>query len=383
MGASMVDWAALRARFPLLERQCFINSCSYGLLSDAVEAAFHAYLADRHRYGSHWDAWVGRYEDLRGDFAKLLGADTDEIAVTTSASAGINSVATAMRFDGERDKVVITDLEFPTNAEIWFAQASRGADVVQVAAGGNATLLERLDEAIDERTRIVAVTHVCYRNGEKVDVAAVAKLAKAKGALMLVDGFQAVGTMPIDVRRIDCDFYVGGTLKYLLGTAGVAYLYAKRDTTAALQPTVTGWFAQEDSGAMDHTAHHPATSARRFEAGTPPVPNVYAAQAGLKIIAEIGLEAIGDRVAGLTARIADHAHAQGVAMATPDDPARRGAMVALKAKDAPAMVTALAGEGFVISSRDGNVRLSPHFYNEEADIDAVFEAIDKHRALMA
>ncbi len=381
--ASTIDWAALRKRFPLLERRCFINSCSYGLLSDSVEASFHAYLADRHRHGSHWDSWVGRYEDLRGDFAALLGADADEIAVTTSASAGINSVATAMTFDGERDKVVITDLEFPTNAEIWYAQAARGADVVQVAAGGNATLLERLEEAIDERTRIVAVTHVCYRNGEKVDVAAVAKLARSKGALILVDGFQAVGTMPIDVRQIDCDFYVGGTLKYLLGTAGVAYLYAKRETTAALQPTITGWFAQEDIGAMDHTAHHPAPSARRFEAGTPPVPNVYAAQAGLKIIAEVGLDAIGARIAGLTARIADHARAQGLATATPDDPARRGAMVALKAKDAPAMVIALEREGFITSSRDGNVRLSPHFYNVAADIDRVFEAIAKHRALMA
>ena len=379
---SAPDWNTQRARFPLLGRQCFMNSCSYGLLSDSVENAFLEYLGDRHAHGSHWDAWVGRYEALRSDFARLLGCTAAEIAVTGSASAGINAVASAMAFDEVRDKVVITDLEFPTNAQIWYAQETRGATVERVVAEGNVSLLERLADAIDERTRIVAVTHVCYRNGEKLDVAAIARLARAKGAYVLIDGFQAVGTMPIDVTALDCDFYVGGTLKYLLGSAGIAYLYARDATTAALQPTATGWFAQEDIGAMDARAHHPAASARRFEGGTPPIPNVYAARAGLAIIEEIGLGAIGERIAALTALIADHARAAGIPMATPDDPARRGAMVALRSHDAPAMVAALHEANIVTSSRDGNVRLSPHFYNEPGDVDTVFRAIGRHRALM-
>ncbi len=380
--ATSPDWSALRARFPLLRRQCFMNSCSYGLLSDSVEAAYHEYLDDRHAHGSHWDAWVGRYEALRGDFARLLGCTADEVAVTGSASAGINAVASAMAFDKDRDKVVITDLEFPTNAQIWYAQEARGATVERVVAEGNASLLERLEDAIDERTRIVAVTHVCYRNGEKLDVAAIARLAKAKGAYVLIDGFQAIGTAPIDVTAIDCDFYVGGTLKYLLGSAGIAYLYVRGATTAALQPTATGWFAQEDIGAMDARGHHPVASARRFEGGTPPIPNIYAARAGLSIIEEIGLAAIGERIAGLTALIADHARVAGIPMATPDDPARRGAMVALRAHDAPAMVLALHEANIVTSSRDGNVRLSPHFYNEPGDVEKVFSEIGRHRALM-
>ena len=375
-------WSALRARFPLLAQERFINSCSYGVLSTDVEAAFHSYLADRHRHGSHWDAWIGHYEALRADFALLLGASVDEIAVTTSASAGINAVASALRFDGGRDKVVITDFEFPTNAQIWHAQAMRGAKVAQIAGDERTPLLERLAQTIDETTRIVAVTHVCYRNGERLDVAAIARMARAKGALVLIDGFQAVGTMPIDVAALDCDFYVGGTLKYLLGTAGVAFLYARAATTAALEPTATGWFAQADIGAMDHRAHTPAPSARRFEAGTPPVPNVYAARAGLAILAEAGLPAIGARIAMLTARIAEHAAALGIPMATPTDPDRHGAMMALRSHDAPAMVDALHGERIVTSSRDGNVRLSPHFYNSAADIDEVFNAIGRHRALM-
>lgn len=379
---SAPDWNTQRARFPLLGRQCFMNSCSYGLLSDSVEQAFLEYLGDRHAHGSHWDAWVGRYEALRGDFARLLGCTADEIAVTGSASAGINAVASAMSFDEIRNKVVITDLEFPTNAQIWYAQETRGATVERVVAEGNDSLLDKLADVIDERTRIVAVTHVCYRNGEKLDVAAIARLARAKGAYVLIDGFQAVGTMPIDLTALGCDFYVGGTLKYLLGSAGIAYLYARDATTAALQPTATGWFAQDDIGAMNARAHHPAASARRFEGGTPPIPNVYAARAGLAIIEEIGLGAIGDRIAALTALIADHARAAGIPMATPDDPARRGAMVALRSHDAPAMVAALHEANIVTSSRDGNVRLSPHFYNEPGDVDTVFRAIGRHRALM-
>lgn len=378
--AAAIDWAAWRARFPLLASHGFINSCSYGLLSTDVEAAFHQYLADRHVHGSHWDHWIGRYEDLRAGFAALLGADVDEIAVTGSASAGINSVATAMQFDGERRKIVITDLEFPTNAQIWHAQAMRGAEIVQVAEGSS--LLDQLDAAIDERTRIVAVTHVCYRNGEKLDVAAISRLAHARGAYVLIDGFQAIGTAPIDVHAIGCDFYAGGTLKYLLGTAGVGYLYARRDTTAELQPTVTGWFAQDDIGAMDHRRHRPTGTARRFEAGTPPVPNVYAAAAGLGIIADVGLDAIGQRIEMLTARIIAHARQLSLSLATPDDPARHGAMIALRSHDAPAMVAALHGEDIVTSSRDGNLRLSPHFYNDEGDIDRAFDAIARHRALM-
>lgn len=380
--AKTADWSRLRARFPLFERQCFMNSCSYGVLSDSVEAAYLEYLADRHAHGSDWDAWIGRYEALRSDFSRLLRCTPEEIAVTGSASAGINAVASAMSFDDDRKKIVITDLEFPTNAQIWYAQEARGATVERVIADGNATLLERLEEAIDERTRIVAVTHVCYRNGEKLDVAAIARLARAKGAYVLIDGFQAVGTMPIDMREIDCDFYVGGTLKYLLASAGVAYLYARAATTAELQPTATGWFAQQDIGAMDARAHHPATSARRFEGGTPPIPNVYAARAGLAIIEEIGLRAIDERIAGLTASIAAHANQLGIPMATPDDASRRGAMVALRSHDAPAMVAALHEANIVTSSRDGNVRLSPHFYNEQSDVETVFRAIERHRPLM-
>lgn len=377
-----IDWKQQRARFPIFGSTLYINSCSYGALSNEVEAAFHAYLADRHANGSDWDNWVGHNEALRVDYADLFGASPAEIAVTPSASAGINSVASAMDFSGDRNKVVITDLEFPTNAQIWYAQEQRGAVVERVTADDRDSLLERLAAAIDETTRIVAVTHVCYRNGEKLDVAAIGELARSKGAYFLIDGYQAIGTMAIDLPTWGADFYVGGTLKYLLGTAGIGFLYARQGILDAMHPTVTGWFAQEDIGAMDHTRHNPAHSARKFEGGTPPVPNIYAVRAGLGILAEVGLPAIEARIAGLTERIAERAGEAGITLATPAAAERRGAMVALRCRDAGQLVDALRRENIVTSWRDGNLRLSPHFYNREDDIDAVFDALGRHLHLV-
>lgn len=380
---SGIDWERQRARFPIFGSTLYINSCSYGALSNEVEAAFLAYLADRHANGSDWDNWVGHNEALRVDYAGLLGVSPAEIAVTPSASAGINSVASAMDFSGVRNKVVITDLEFPTNAQIWYAQEPRGAVVERVTASDGADLIESLSAAIDETTRIVAVTHVCYRNGEKLDIAAIGKLARAKGAYFLVDGYQAAGTMAIELASWGADFYVGGTLKYLLGTAGVGYLYARHAILDQLQPTATGWFAQENIGEMDHTRHTPAHSARKFEGGTPPVPNIYAARAGIGILAQIGLHSIEARISGLTARIVEHAEAAGIALATPADAKCRGAMVALRCRDAGGLVDALSHENIVTSWRDGNLRLSPHFYNNEDDIDMVFAALGRHAHLVS
>lgn len=377
-----IDWARQRARFPVFGSKVYINSCSYGALSNEVEAAFHAYLTGRHANGSDWDNWVGHNEALRIDYAGLFGVSPAEIAVTPSASAGINSVASAMDFSGKRNKIVVTDLEFPTNAQIWYAQERRGAVVERVVADNGVDLLERLAAAIDETTRIVAVTHVCYRNGEKLDIAAIGQLARAAGAFFLVDGYQAAGTMAIDLASWGADFYVGGALKYLLGTAGIGYLYVRQGVQDEMHPTVTGWFAQEEIGAMDHTRHNPAHDARKFEGGTPPVANIYAARAGLGILAEIGLPAIEAQIAGLTERIIERARETGIVLATPAAAKRRGAMVALRCLDAGRLVDALSHDGIVTSWRDGNLRLSPHFYNTEEDIDRVFAALGRHPDLV-
>ena len=241
------DWTALRALFPTLRHKAYLAIGSYGLLAKPVEAALRLYLNDRLEKGVDWGGLGQRQEAVREAVAGLLNADADEIAVTTSASAGINSLASSLEFLDPRNKVVVSNLEFPTGAQIWHAQASRGAVVEHAPEAADGTVpLEHFDRLIDERTKLVQITHVCYRNGAKIDVPGVVRLAHERGALVLLDCFQSVGAVDIDVGVLGVDFAVGGMLKYLLGTAGIGFLYVARRHIAALTPTVSGWFAQAD-----------------------------------------------------------------------------------------------------------------------------------------
>lgn len=381
-GNAVPDWARIRSRFPILENKTYLNSCSYGAMSDDVKNALYRYIRDREERGTDWDYWVERNESVRHAVANFLGAKPDEIAITTSASASINSLASAMDFTGPRKKVVISDFEFPTNAQIWYAQEPRGAEIVRVPERDGYIPAEDFASAIDEDTLLVAVTHVCFRNGARLDIPAIADIARDKGALMMVDGFQGLGTFEFDVGNSSVDFVVGGMLKYLLGTAGLAFLYVRDELIEKLVPTVTGWFAQSDIFAMDNTGYDPSPTARRFETGTPPVPNSYAAEAGLKIIGEVGLPAIEFRIREITAAIIAEAKSTGYTLAVPEDPERHGALITLRSLDENAIVAALENDGIVTSCRSGNLRISPHFYNNSDDVDALFRALRQHKHLL-
>ncbi|HEX5404146.1 MAG TPA: aminotransferase class V-fold PLP-dependent enzyme [Pseudonocardiaceae bacterium] len=372
----------IRHRFPIFGHRVYLNSCSQGAVSDVVRAAYESYLGTLEAEGSLWSHWTDRAERLRGAYARLLHADPSSIAVTTSASAGAASVASALDF-GVRDTVVTTDLEFPTIGQIWHAQERHGARVVHVeSTEDNLLPLDRLAAAIDDRTAIVSVTHVCYRNGSLTDVEAVVRLAHERGALVLLDSYQAAGAVPIDVGALGVDFVVGGALKYLLASPGVGYLYANPATTGHLVPTSTGWFADEDIFAMRIDAYRPAATARRFESGTPPIPSVYAATAGVELMLEIGVERTAVHVAALNDRLIDEVAALGGVIATPKDSARRGPLVAVAATDAEQLVDRLAEDGIVTSSRDGNLRISPHCYNNDEDIDRLLIALRVNRDLL-
>src|SRR5262245_13643042 len=274
----------IRNRFPIFKSKIYLNSCSQGALSDDVKQSYADYLRDWDEKGSPWEYWVERQEAARHAFAGLVNAETSEVAVTTSVSAGVSALASAFDFTGERNKIVVSDFEFPTVAQIWHAQEARGAQVVHVPAAGNTIPLSRFNDAIDEHTAIVSITHVCFRNGSKLDIPAIVELAHRKGALVLLDSYQALGTMPVDVKKLKVDFLVGGVLKYLLASAGLAYLYVRKDLINGLNPTSIGWFSQANIFAMDIYGSTLSPTARRFEAGSPPVPNIYAAVAGIKLV---------------------------------------------------------------------------------------------------
>src|SRR6202789_2056361 len=327
------NFEVLRKEFPVLQRKTYLNSGSYCALANEVRAAFDAYMEDRLLVGANWDVWVTKNESVRGLTAKLLNASPDEIAVTASVSAGLDALASAVNFTGPRNKVVVSDFEFPTNAQIWHAQEPRGAKVVHVPRAADGYIpAEMFAKAIDEQTKLVAITHVCFRNGAKLDIPGIVRLARAKGAMVLLDCYQSVGSLDIDVKALDVDFAAGGMLKYLLGTAGIGFLYAKDSCVRSLVPTNSGWFAQADITAMDITANRPAPNARRFEAGTPPVVNCYAAEAGLKFLLAVGTPAIEKRNYALTRRCMQRLAEIGWPSITPTQDERRGATVALPSR---------------------------------------------------
>ncbi|HLZ83251.1 MAG TPA: aminotransferase class V-fold PLP-dependent enzyme [Caulobacteraceae bacterium] len=378
------DWAAFRALFPTLRHKAYLASGSYGLLGAPVEAAIRRYMEDRLEKGADWGGWVARAEAVRDGMAALLNAGADEIAVTASASAGINSLASALDFAGPRNKVVVSNFEFPTGAQIWHAQERRGAVVEHVPEGPDGGVpLAHFERAIDERTKLVQVTHVCYRNGQRLDVAGVARIARERGALVLLDCFQSVGALEVDVKALGVDFAVGGMLKYLLGTAGIGFLYADRRRIAEMVPTVGGWFAQADTNAMDIFANDPSPTAARFQAGTPPVMNCYAAEAGVGLIRAVGVAAIEARIRDLIGEAMDRLAEAGCKLATPREDARRGPQVAIRSTDAAALTERLAERGVIASWRDGNVRAMFHAYNDVSDIGALVEGLTAHRELLA
>lgn len=378
-----IDVKRLRTRFPTLKHKAYINSGSYGLLALEVQQAFEHYLAGRLDSGADWGAWVQRYEDVRSRVATLLGAKPDEIAVTASASAGLNALASSFSFTGVRNKIVVSDFEFPTSGQIWHAQERAGAHVEHVPENAQGFIpLEAFERAIDDRTQLVAITHVCYRNGARLDVAEIVRMARRKGAFVLLDCFQSVGAMQVDVRALGVDFAVGGMLKYLLGTAGIGFLYVREDHIATLTPKASGWFAQADVDAMEVSRNVPSTTARRFQAGTPPVPNCYAALAGLDIILELGPEAIERHVLDLTGRCMDRLLEAGCRLATPRDDAQRGPTVAICARDAVELTTRLAERNVITSCRDDNVRAMFHVYNDDSDMDALIEGLLANRRLL-
>ena len=374
-----------RSRFPIVTRRVYVNSCSQGALSTDVDEAMRAYLESWHELGSPWEMWVEQVERLRARFAASIGADADEIAVTASASAGINAVASALTCTGPRSHVVIGDFEFPTMAQIWLAQERRGATIRRARASSSSpdTLpLEAYDAVIDERTLIVPATHVCFRNGHRTDIAGLVRLAHDRGAYVFLDDYQRTGSGPIDVHALGVDFMVTGCLKYLIAAAGIGFLYVRRELIERFEPTVTGWFGRVNPFAFRIDELDWPVGANRFESGTPAVPNAYAAFAGLDLLGRMGYGAIGAQVEHLVGRYASAAREAGFLVRTPSASDRRGPLVVVQSLDAPALVQKLAGRGIIASCRGNGLRVAFHAYNTDEDVDAVMSALVAESALL-
>jgi len=376
--------AAIRGEFPIFETTTYLNSCSQGALSHRVREAVEGWLAGWDENGAEWDFWVERNEAFRTAIARLLHARADDVAVTTSVSQGVSALVSALDLAGDRNRIVISEYEFPTVGQIAHAQELRGAEVVHVRPDPDGSIPpERFADKIDERTALVCCTTLSYRSGHRHDVAAIAEAAHAAGAIVLADSYQACGAIELDVRSLGADAVTGGTVKYLLGTSGLGFMWVRPELRERLLPTQTGWFADEDIFAMSIADYSPHASARRFDAGTPPVPSLYAGVAGLALVEEAGVPSIEEHVGALVERLFDGLDELDATVTTPRDPRRRGPLVCVRSTDAGALVEALAGERIVVSAREDKIRVALHLYNVGDDVDTLLEALARKRGLLA
>jgi selenocysteine lyase/cysteine desulfurase len=310
---------------------------------------------------------------LEAQYAQVIGAHADEIVLTPSVTTGLASLASCLRFDGDRRGIVLARREFPTDCHVWLAQQAHGATVVWVDGDD----VDSYVEVIDERTACVSASRVSYLDGRVLDVTTLGRVAAAAGAFMVIDDYHGSGVIPLDVHSTCASALVGGPLKYLLGGPGVAFVYVRRDLVPDLTPTVTGWFAQRDFFAFDNQRLDWPDTAQRLALGTPAPAAIYAAAAGLSIVLEVGVERIRERVLELTGYLISRLDERGYRVRTPAEPERRGGVVAFEVAQPKPALDALLDAGVVVDERHGALRASPHFFTSDDDLDALLDALTR------
>ena len=370
---------AYRDEFPVVADRTYLISASLGPLSRRARAAADEHLELWSRLGPEelwFDHGMARLDETRARFARMIGADIDEIAIVPSVSAGLSSIASCLRYD-DRPKVVLTDMDFPTNHYVWLAQQARGAKLDVVASpDGIRVAAQDVVECIDDHTRIVNVNRVLFESSWIMDLPPIVAAARERGALLVVDDFHGTGIVPIDVHALGIDLLVTGVLKWVCGGQGLALLYCRKDLIAQMEPLVVGWFGTKDPFEFDRSTLALRDDARRFEAGTYTLPQAWTAAAALGLIEEVGVEAIRARNQELTRGIIERADDLGLELLSPRDDDRRGGLVRLRipggVEAAKRLLHRLFQRDVVLDQRGDAVRISPHYFNNEADLDRAF-----------
>jgi kynureninase len=377
----LTDLEAYRDEFPVLSKKAYLISASLGPVSNRARGYLDEYVDSWATKGAPDHVWVEdvfpRMRAVKRSFAAMVGADPDELAITVNVSLALSTVLSCLDLSGQRNRIVLSALDFPTDGHVALAQRRRGAEVVFLESPDGLTVpLEAYREAIDERTALVIVNRVLYRSSSIVDAGAICGMARAAGAWTVVDDFHGAGVLPVDVHELGCDFYTTGVLKWLCGGPGLAFLYARRDLLPALEPAVTGWFATAEPFSFDlqHLELHP--TARRLEHGTPAAPVAFVAQGGLDVITEVGPARIRERIKELTSYVVERADAAGLEVRTLRDPEARGGMINVKVgPDAQRICHALLDRDVCTDFRGDGLRVSPHFFTTTGDADRLFDEL--------
>lgn len=369
-----------RREFPIVETCTYLVSHSLGAMPNRATRHLQAFAEAWGRRGVR--AWHEGWWELgreTGDLlAPILGVPPGSISMHQNVTVAQAVVASCFRYDGSRRKIVMTELEFPTNMYLFEGFRRYGAEIVYVAPNDPIrTDLDRLLAAIDERTVLVPLSLVLFRSAYIQDARAVVEKAHRVGAHVILDVYQAAGTVPLDIAALGASFAVGGSVKWLCGGPGAGYLYVRPDLAATLEPAIAGWAAHAAPFAFETGPLRYAASPERFQSGTPNIPSLYSARAGYEIVTEIGVPAIREKSLRLTRRLMDRARRAGYRLNTPDADAQRGGAVVLDVPDGEAVAQELLRRDIIIDFRPGaGIRMAPHFYNTEAEIDHAMDVLE-------
>lgn len=378
------DLKDIRRRFPILDRQTYLASHSLGAVPRKTREALAEYWEAWATQGIQaWDGpWWEAVEEFSALIGQIIGAEEGTVVPMQNATRAMAGVLSCFDWSDQRNRVVMTDLEFTTSFPLVRHLKEQGAEIVIIESEDGVTVEpSRFAQAIDQETRLVHTSHVYFRSGAIQDITEITKMAHEAGAYVLADGYQAVGTIPVDVQHLNVDFYVGGSHKWLCGGPGAGFLYVRPQVAGRVRPRLTGWFGLEDPFAYeaDTSAGKPGPGAKRFLGGTPNIPGLYAAREGIKTVLEVGIDRVREHSLELGQVIQDHLEDRGWKLAGPEDPRDRSGMVCFDPGGGGQWKgKRLAEQGIMVDARpEAGMRASAHFYNNEAEIGTLFEALDE------
>jgi kynureninase len=376
VGDALVEW---RSEFPTVEATLHFVSHSLGAMPRGVEESHRQYAQMWKSRGIRaWEeAWMAVPVEVAGWAERIINAESGSVSLHPSVTMAEAVALSSIDFAPPRNRLVCTEEDFPSVLYLYEGLARRGVEIVRVPARQGRRVAETdVVAAIDERTAVVAISQVLFRTSQILDLAPIVRRAREAGALTLIDAYQAVGTIPVDVRALNVDMLACGCIKWLCGGPGTSWLYVSPRLASRLEPALTGWMAHERPFDFDPGPMRWDAGPRRFWGGTPSIPSYLGARPGLEIIAGIGVPAIRDKSLRLTGRMIDWADEYGWRLGSPREPERRGGTVCLDLPDAGRLCQALLAGDVLLDHRPGvGLRLAPHFYTREDEVDLVMKRV--------
>lgn len=369
----------VRSQFPITKNRVFLNHAAQSPLPKTVADAMHKYIEE----SSSFATYAKEYEDLgKPFFAKLINAETGEIAVVENTSVGMNIAANVLH-PKPGSKIVTTDLEYPS-VVYPFLRKSLGVEVEYVKNVKGKVLLEDVERVVDDKTAAVAISHVEYANGFRHDMRAISEIAHEHGAYVIVDAIQSTGAVSVDVKRDNIDFLTASCYKWLLSPPGAGYFYVREELIQKFEPPFTGWASVKQeifntTDFWDIWKLELSETATRFEVGSPSYISLVGAREALKLLLSVGISNIERRILGLTDHLIDSIKDMNLDLQTPEEKACRSGIVNFRVENPRQVAEELGRKGIIVSARSNGIRVSPHFYNTEEEIDALTDEIRKRQ----